>query len=841
MVTKSQVVSSNKYLDENQKKIQAEYIAQVLSTYGFTLNAIAGTLGNMEQECSLNPGLWQSQNEGNYRGGFGLTQWTPATHLTDWCENNGYDFRDIDSQLARFKYEFENGGQYYATKSYNLSFKEFSKSTKDVEWLAAAFCYNYERPGDVHLSNRKKYAKKWFEFLKDKSLTFESRTTGVDSSDANVKKYYTTVQAGGLNPCILGKNSSGRPLWAGSVLPNCVGYAWGRAYELMGKRPQLSLNNAGKWFKENKENGIYKYSTDKTKPELGAIMCWSDSEQNTGHVAVVEKIEGTKITTSNYGWGYDSFYQKVFDTSKPAEFNYKSNRIFRGYIYLTTVNLSTTGTTSTVQNCTSFIEKLTKIAEAEVGYCASSGKKCKYYEQIDAMHKKLDSSYQKLYWGAKNGADWCAGFVDWCFFRALGAIDENGGNPENYEELVDQMKSITNHGAGGASCGYNISYYKEKGTYFNRGDKTPQAGDEIFLYNKCHTGLVVKVEGSTVYTVEGNTGGGNGRVKKKSYSLSSGDINGYGRPNWEEAPMMDPSQEIPQINNVRQYTVINPQGEHEDQDGQKGKGDNDHFLNISVYGGGIPSLTRGGTITIKWFRSDLLESQFEDPYITEVVHYMDIPHNAKDTNFNITVYQFTEDLNQQNAVIDASRVEGREFYDSKGVRITDSSFINMYLRICDKVDVTNTQINLNPEFSQEYKDSTTSNVLQAENSPNNNNTYIIKGRWDNTQQKIVAPTTFDGKISTSITYGQQIDISLPVVNIYINNKFRQCIPYIYVKEWDGTNKQFKYSWKMAIPYIYDSKISEGNSGWLDTRTACYDSQSVSQQENGDYWNGTEWK
>ena len=30
----------------------------------------------------------------------------------------------------------------------------------------------------------------------------------------------------------------------GSCLPNCVGYAWGRFYEITGKRPSLSKANA---------------------------------------------------------------------------------------------------------------------------------------------------------------------------------------------------------------------------------------------------------------------------------------------------------------------------------------------------------------------------------------------------------------------------------------------------------------------------------------------------------------------------------------------------------------------------------------------------------------------
>lgn len=46
-------------------------------------------LGNMETESTINPGIWQSLNSGNASGGFGLTQWTPATKYINWANNNG--------------------------------------------------------------------------------------------------------------------------------------------------------------------------------------------------------------------------------------------------------------------------------------------------------------------------------------------------------------------------------------------------------------------------------------------------------------------------------------------------------------------------------------------------------------------------------------------------------------------------------------------------------------------------------------------------------------------------------------------------------------------------------
>jgi hypothetical protein len=57
-----------------------------------------------------------------------------------------------------------------------------------------------------------------------------------------------------------------------------------------------------------------------------------------------------------------------------------------------------------------------------------------------------------------------------------------------------------------------------------------------------HTGLVEKVEGDRVYTIEGNTSSlagvvaNGGCVRNKSYSLSYDRIGGYGRPNYSIVP-----------------------------------------------------------------------------------------------------------------------------------------------------------------------------------------------------------------------------------------------------------------------------------------------------------------
>lgn len=136
-------------LSQDEMNVNALYIASYLSSKGWTLNSIAGLLGNLEVESSINPGRWQSDDVGNTSMGFGLVQWTPATKYLNWCSEKGYsDASEMDNNLSRIIYEVENNLQWIATDSYNYSFKEFTESNDSPSQLAKAFILNYERPAD---------------------------------------------------------------------------------------------------------------------------------------------------------------------------------------------------------------------------------------------------------------------------------------------------------------------------------------------------------------------------------------------------------------------------------------------------------------------------------------------------------------------------------------------------------------------------------------------------------------------------------------------------------------------------------------------------------------------
>lgn len=112
-------------------------------------------------------------------------------------------------------------------------------------------------------------------------------------------------------------------------MPNCTCYAWGRAYEITGEKPDLSLGSAYLWYDYNLEYGVYPCGSE---PRLGAIACWTYTSGAPGHVAVVEKIEDGEITFSNSAYSGTVFYTSTAPIDDPSDG--RETWIFQGYIYV---------------------------------------------------------------------------------------------------------------------------------------------------------------------------------------------------------------------------------------------------------------------------------------------------------------------------------------------------------------------------------------------------------------------------------------------------------------------------------------------------------------------------
>ncbi len=149
---------------------------------------------------------------------------------------------------------------------------------------------------------------------------YKPRTAAPSTTDKN----WIKDKKGGYNKCILIKGNS--------CLPNCVGYAWGRWRELLGKTHNLSTGNAENWF--NKNDGYERGQ----EPKVGAVICWrkgkaGDSSDGAGHVAIVEKVSANgDVYTSNSAYNGTRFYMKTY--KKSANYYMGSKYTFQGFIYL---------------------------------------------------------------------------------------------------------------------------------------------------------------------------------------------------------------------------------------------------------------------------------------------------------------------------------------------------------------------------------------------------------------------------------------------------------------------------------------------------------------------------
>ena len=119
-------------------------------------------------------------------------------------------------------------------------------------------------------------------------------------------------------------NSSYNPYYS-SYTGECTWYTWGRAYEITGTRPTYSPTWGGGIYSACQSAG---YSCGST-PKVGSIMCTS------GHVAIVEAINGDTMTISEYNWRYThGFSTETLSVSASTAGKYRGGQQIYGYVYL---------------------------------------------------------------------------------------------------------------------------------------------------------------------------------------------------------------------------------------------------------------------------------------------------------------------------------------------------------------------------------------------------------------------------------------------------------------------------------------------------------------------------
>lgn len=218
------------------------------------------------------------------------------------------------------------------------------------------------------------------------------------------------------------------------------------------------------------------------------------------------------------------------------------NEISQNITTQTTKTTSGSGTSATETTTT------TKTLHITVTHKTADDMASQYHfsqEQIDSMHELLDAKYNSLwssvlhgivssnsdivavaqeqignvggqpYWswyGFGSRVEWCCCFVSWCA-NECGYIDAG----------VIPKYSVVDDG---------VNWFKSKGQWID-GSAEPLPGMIIFFdweYDGLdgsgdHTGIVEKVEGGRVYTIEGNA---SDKCQELSYSVGYREILGYG-------------------------------------------------------------------------------------------------------------------------------------------------------------------------------------------------------------------------------------------------------------------------------------------------------------------------
>ena len=150
------------YLNATEQQHNAKLIQKFFTEQGWTAEAIAGMLGNMQVESTINPGLWQGRvvpaDIYTTEKGYGLTQWTPANKYITWADANMLDYKNGDNQMSRIQYERENNLQWSTDNILHYTWDDYVNSHESPETLARVFVWASERPEDPDIPLRQKYA-----------------------------------------------------------------------------------------------------------------------------------------------------------------------------------------------------------------------------------------------------------------------------------------------------------------------------------------------------------------------------------------------------------------------------------------------------------------------------------------------------------------------------------------------------------------------------------------------------------------------------------------------------------------------------------------------------------
>lgn len=161
---------------------------------GYSKEAAAGVLGNIEAESGFNAGII----EGGTGIGIGLCQWSfeRRTALEQYAASKGKEWTDENIQIQFLIGEMTPGGgadgfATYALTSYGGYSLNDWENASTPEDAAVAFCWIFEKPGIPRMEERTAAARKYYDMFKDREL---SSFKGGGSSDDIIQTARAVLQ-----------------------------------------------------------------------------------------------------------------------------------------------------------------------------------------------------------------------------------------------------------------------------------------------------------------------------------------------------------------------------------------------------------------------------------------------------------------------------------------------------------------------------------------------------------------------------------------------------------------------------------------------------------------------
>jgi hypothetical protein len=182
-------IASDQYLNQQHRDENAKLIWDYLTNLGWTPQSVAGILGNMDVESTMNPALIEGRGYSalpdnntvlaiTTQTGVGLVQWTgttptnpPGQKLASFAIRYNKNWYDGELQCFRLEREYDTDIQFDhgTVDGVSYDWQVYTTSTETPEQLAKVWQTLYER-GGTDTQTRQQKARYYYDLFKRISI-----------------------------------------------------------------------------------------------------------------------------------------------------------------------------------------------------------------------------------------------------------------------------------------------------------------------------------------------------------------------------------------------------------------------------------------------------------------------------------------------------------------------------------------------------------------------------------------------------------------------------------------------------------------------------------------------